>query len=699
MKKPLFFAGLAAFCFSAEAQSESAQSETQKTELHPLEHVLVTIPVHKKEARTALPVTVLSGDALREQAAMTLGDTLNGSPGLASSSFGPAVGQPVIRGQQGPRVAVLQNGLPALDVSTNSADHALSVEPVLAESIEVLRGPSTLLYGGGAIGGVVNVIDNRVPGKHINGVEGAVELRRNSVDNGRAGVARLDMGNGTWVFHLDALYRDWEEPEIPGLSVNERYADAEAIEESSDGVIGNADGRTRRFTLGSAYHFDGGYAGISYSELRNLYGIPSGVHHHHEEAVVGAPVEPEHEEEEGIDLAIEQRRWDVAGDVHNEGFWELLRWRGSYSEYQHQELEGDGAVGTTFSRDAWALRTELSHREVGNMHGVVGLQYLQSDFSALGEESFVPETENRNLGIFWLEDYHLDRWQFEAGLRVDRDELDSAEADLEAHNYFGASGSLAAIYDLNSVWSVSASYAESRRAPGAEERYSNIMIEPGDEYIVHGATGSVELGNPDLGREKSANIELGLRADMDRITAKLNVFSNQFSDFIYLQNTGLEQDEAPILSYQQQDADFVGVEYELKIALLPASYNNQIELRLYGDRISAELASGEDVPRLPPSRNGLALSWSYQDWSASIDYLHASKQDKPGANENPTESYNRVDADISWRWQYQSQSYIWSLKARNLGDEEIRSSSSFIRDAAPEPGRSLELAFRWEFGV
>ena len=188
---------------------------------HVLEHVLVTMPAHKKDAQTAMPVTVLRGEELRRRAASTLGDTLQQEPGLSSASFGPGVGQPVIRGQQGPRVQVLQNSLPSFDVSTNSADHAVSVEPLLADSVEVIRGPATLLYGSGAIGGVVNVLDNRVPATHVQGVEGGLELRHSSVDDGRTGIMRIDAGNGPWAFHLDGLYRDWNEPDIPGLAIDE----------------------------------------------------------------------------------------------------------------------------------------------------------------------------------------------------------------------------------------------------------------------------------------------------------------------------------------------------------------------------------------------------------------------------------------------------------------------------------------------
>ena len=659
-----------------------------------MEHVLVTMPMHKKEAQTALPVTVLDGDDLKRQAAATIGETLNHSPGLSSASFGPAVGQPVIRGQQGARVQVLQNGLPALDVSTNSADHAVSVEPILADSIEILRGPATLLYGGGAIGGVINVVDGRIPVKPLDGVEGVAEFRSGSVDDGRSGVFRVDAGDGSWVVHVDGLYRDWSDPDIPGLAINPR--NVEDTDESTDGFIGNASGRTRRVTVGSSYHFEDGYWGLSYSELSNQYGIPSGVHHHEEEHDDHEDHDHEEHGEEGVNLVIDQTRWDMAGDLHFDGPIDLLRWRLSYSDYQHQEIESSGEVGTTFSKEAWAGRLELSHRPWGNWHGVWGLQWLDADFSALGEESFVPENTTQTVGVFWLEDYHADKWSLEAGIRADIDSVKIVNTIADDQEETSFSTSLAGIYDLNDVWSLSLALSESQRAPNAEERFSNIGNTI-DHYVVHGATGAIEIGDENLKTEKSRNADVSLRADFGAVTGKITVFHNQFSDYIYLDNTGTQSDDADILQYRQQDATFKGAEYELSYNLSPASTEQQYELKLFGDRVSAELDSGQNVPRLPPGHDGVSVAWMWRAWQADMSYVHAHAQNKAGVNEAATAAYNRVDASISRDFTLAGTVYTAILKGRNLADEEIRSSASFIRDYAPEAGRNIELALRVSF--
>lgn len=673
---------------------------------HPMEHVIVSMPAHRQDARTAMPVTVLSNEALRRQAALSLGETLSQMPGLASASFGPAVGQPVIRGQHGPRVMVLENGLPSLDVSSNSADHAISAEPLLADSIEVLRGSSSLLYGGGAIGGVVNVIDGRIPSRPQNGLSGAAEIRHSSVDNGRNGVFRVDAGDGQWAWHVDGLYRDWDAPDIPGLAINP--ANVDDIEDNSDGVLSNADGRGRRLSLGGARHYDSGYWGVSYTHLDNRYGIPAGVHHHddhshddlledghhdeHDEAA-----DDGHGDEGGINLQVKQRRWDLAGDQHFAeaalGPWELLRWRLTYSEYEHREVEADGEVGTLFQRDAAAARLELVHQPIGDLHGVVGLQALSSTFSAEGEEAFVPETEQRNLGLFWLEDLHGDGWQVELGLRGEFDQLQTAAfADRDTHS---VSGSVGGTVDLSDQLQVGLSLAQSRRAPSAEERYANGMNSVGS-YVVHGATGLIELGDADLGRETANSGDLLFKADFDELTAEVSLFYADFNDYIYLANSGTEQLGSAVYQYRQQDARFSGLEYRLDYLLWQGL--GEFSVGLFGDRIRAQLDQGGDIPRLPPRRDGLRMGWTLSQLSAELSWVRAAAQTRPGQGESPTAGYHRLDASVSWAFDAPGGRYTLSVRCKNLGDEMIRSSSSFIRDYAPEPGRSLELALRLDLG-
>lgn len=672
----------------------------------PMEHMLISVPLHKQTAQTALPVTVLSGDELRRAAASTIGDTLNNAPGLANASFGPGVGQPVIRGQQGPRVTVLQNGTSSADASNISADHAVSVEAMLADSIEVLRGPSTLLYGGGAIGGVVNVVDNRVPTARQEELEGGAEYRHDAASDMNVGVGRLDGGRGNFAFHLDALYRDWNDLEIPGLAARESEEEHREHEDehehgegATDGYIDNTDGRTRSVTAGGSYHFGDSFIGFAVNRLENEYGIPAGAHEHHEEE----EHEEEHEEEEheegggGIRIDLEQTRYDLALHLHEPlpGL-EVARGFLSYTDYEHREIEPSGETGTRYASDTWEGRLELGHQPVAGLHGVFGLQAGQREFSALGEEAFIPVTDSRDLGLFLVEDYHAGAWTFEGGVRYDHDRRDPKAGAAEAREFDGFSASASALWDVAAEWQLSLALSRAERAPAIEELYSNIENTGPDTWVAHAATSAIELGNPDLDTELSNNADLALRWDNGSHYIEATVYYNDFQDYISLENTGLEVDEMPVLAYAQDDATFRGVELDSEFALGRFA-DGEVRLKLFGDATRGELDNGDDVPRLPPHRIGGRLAWSgnaLELWGRVID---AAEQDRPGLNEAETPGYTRWDAGVDYRLGLGENDLTLFLSLHNLTDEEIRLSTSFLRDVAPEAGRSVEAGLRYRF--
>jgi iron complex outermembrane receptor protein len=680
----------------------------------PLEHVLVSVPIHKKSAETALPVTVLTGDELRRAASATIGDTLSYKPGLANASFGPAVGQPVIRGQQGARVTVLQNGTSSADASNLSADHAVAAEPMLAESVEVLRGPSTLLYGGGAIGGVVNIIDNRIPANRQEGVSGGAEYRHDSAADMDTLVFRLDGGSGAFAYHLSGLYRDWNDVEIPGRSVREtdhedeeQHEDEEHDEEPAGarGYIPNSGGDTGTLNVGGSYHFDSGFVGLAVNRLENEYGIPSGAHshggheeeHEEEEHEEEEHEEGEHDEEGDVSIDMEQTRWDAALHLH-EPFAGADVFRGflTYTDYEHAELEGSGEVGTEYSNETWETRLELLHREFGGFPGVIGLQALSGDFSALGEESFIPETDSTELGLFLVEDYHAGDWIFELGARFDRDERDpdTASAGKETFSSFSASGS--ALWQVTEEWGLGAALSRSERAPTIEELYSNVEAESPDELVVHAATNAIEVGDSDLDTEVSNNLDLSLNWQRGLHFAEITVFYNDFSDYINLFNTGVEVEEVPVLTYTQDDAEFWGVEVDSEFALGSAG-GGEFRLGLFGDYIRGELDDGDDIPRLPPSRLGLRFLWTADNFDVWTRVIEADDQDRPGSNEESTEGYTRWDLGGEYRFPAGAGELLLFAEFSNITDEEIRLSTSFLRDVAPEPGRSVGVGLRYVF--
>lgn len=698
----------------------------------PMEHVLVSVPLHKQTAETALPVTVLSGDALRQAAGATIGDTLNNAPGLASASFGPGVGQPVIRGQQGPRVTVLQNGTRSADASNLSADHAVSVEAMLADSIEVLRGPSTLLYGGGAIGGVVNVVDNRIPTTRQQTLEGGAEYRHDAASDMDTLVGRLDGGSGDFAFHIDGLYRDWNDLEIPGMAArehgehdHEHEADHdhehgeegehghEEEAETTDGYIGNTDGRTRSATAGASYHFDGGFVGLAVNRLENEYGIPAGGHVHHHEEEGEHHEDEQHDEEhhdeehadahdeeghgEGVRIDLEQTRYDLALHLHEPlpGL-EVARGFVSYTDYAHDEVEPSGEVGTRYESETWEGRLELVHRETAGFHGVFGLQAAAREFSAVGEEAFIPKTDSRDLGFFLVEDYHSGAWTFEGGLRYDHDSRDPEGGIAESRDFDGFSVSGSALWDVADQWQLGLALSRAERAPSIEELYSNVENSGPGTWVSHAATNAIEIGNPDLDTEVSNNADLSLRWNSGDHYVTLTTYYNDFSDYISLENTGLEVEEMPVLAYDQTDATFKGVELDSQF-LLGNVGNGQVLLKVFGDATRGELDGDVDVPRLPPRRIGGRLAWNgslVEVWGRVID---AAEQDRPGINEEETAGYTRWDAGVNYRVGVGDSDLTLFLSLNNLTDEEIRLSTSFLRDVAPEAGRSVEAGLRYIF--
>lgn len=707
MKRSLFWlaAVAAGTAHAAEPQPAAAGGK-------PALEYLITVPLHRTEAETALPVTVIDGETLRERGAASIGAALDGSPGIASASFGPGVGQPVIRGQAGPRVKVLQNGVASADASAVSADHAVAVEPLLAESVEVLRGPATLLYGGGAIGGVVNVIDNRIPrALPEKAFSGAVEQRHDGASDGDTSVFRLDGGAGAIAWHLGGVYRDWNDVEIPGLAFNRDTV--EDLDESSDGFITNSDGRNHRIVGGLSWLFDNGHVGFAVSDMRSRYGIPSGGHVHIDGA--GHDHDHDHDEEEddhdhdhaeahghdAVRIDMRQTRYDLAGEWRRPaGTLDTLRWHLAYTDYEHSELEA-GVKATTFNNETWEGRLELIHRPIAGWHGVLGLQLRDTDFAALGEEAFIPASTTRAAGLFLVEDYHRGDWLYEIGLRADRD---SVEADGQGDERFNAySASASALWNFSPRWSLGAALSRSQRAPTVEELYSNVetVERHGDHFhyhdpVVHAATRAIEVGNADLDRETARNLDLTLRYHTEAVSGFVTAFYNDFRDFIYLGNTGFEVGEVAVLEYRQEDARFHGVEFELSLPLARIGAG-AFSVDLFGDRVRGELDRGGDVPRLPPWRLGARLNLAQGGLKTFVAVTHAADQDRPGAFEGETDGYRRLDAGVSYALALGATETTLFLRGSNLTDEEIRASTSFLRDFAPEPGRSLEAGVRFAF--
>lgn len=653
------------------------------------EHVIVTAPHNRTQAETALPITVLSGEQLQRDLANTLGETLDNKPGLANASFGPAVGQPVIRGQQGPRVKVLQNGTSAADASNASADHAVSAEPILADSIEVIRGPASLLYGNGAIGGVVNVIDNRIPSTVPEQTRSMLEMRYGSAAEEDTAVARVDGGSGAFAFHLSGLYRDWNDIDIPGKAIDVSALDPapQGPIENTNGFIANSDGHTRVGTVGGSWVFEKGYIGMAYNHLDNRYGIPPGV------VETGGSAEPE-EEEENIQLDVNADRYDLASEWQADSkVLQLLRLKVAYTDYEHKEIEGNGEVGTIFSNKTWETRFEAGHSFAEGWSGSAGLQVLHSDFSAIGEEAFIPQSDTLNAGVFLIESLELNNWIWELGARVETTEINPSDG-LSNQDFTTVSGSASALWTFTENWYAGVALTRAQRAPSTEELYSNPNLQTIESCVIHAATQACEIGDQQLQEESSNNIDVSLHWDYSGGESYVTVYYNDFEDFIFLNNSGQAINDIPVLFYEQNDARFFGIEAESTWLFLQSAQGD-FKLTLFGDWLQGELDNNQDVPRLPPLRVGATLDYALGPLGAYVRGVNAADQDRSGSNESDTDGYTRWDAGVDYHVKLPRRGeLLLFLKGTNLSNEEIRLSASFLRNIAPEAGRSIEVGFR-----
>ena len=647
-----------------------------------LEEVVVTAtPLERDSLEMTQATTVLNGAGLQKQLDNTIGETIERVPGVQSGFFGPGVGQPIIRGLTGARVSVLENNIASNDVSGLSVDHAVTIEPFLAEQVEILRGPATLLYGSNGIGGVVNVRTNRVPSRPTDGLEGDVQIQGDSVSDALFGAASLDYGEGSFGLHADIFYRDREDYDIPGFAEEEPDPDEEAVE----GVLENSFVETSGGSLGLSYLFDGGYVGIAFSRYDNEYGIPGAGHHHEEEeddheGEEGHDHEGEEEEEEMVMLDIEQEKVDVNAEVATPfaGF-DRLRVFASYNDYGHIEFEGE-ETGTVFDAETFEGRFELLHEPVWGWNGVIGAQFYDRDFSAIGEEAFVPPTETDRLGLFLLEEQQFGDVLVELGVRIDDVDMQTNTGISRDFSPFSASAGL--VWHLTEDVHLAGSLSRSERAPAEEELFADGP---------HIATQTFEIGDIGLDEETATNAEITLRKHAGAWTGSVTLYRNDFDDFIYLADTGMEEDELPVRTWTQQDAEFTGLEAELRYA-----FTDSLDLYLMGDTVDADLDDGTNVPRTPPQRFGGGLDWDMERWAVGLDVIRYSSQDNVAAFEERTDGYTLVGADFAYRFNSQAQWELY-LRGRNLGDEEARNHTSFLKEGAPLPGRNFIFGIRASF--
>ena len=639
-------------------------------------------------------VDILEDTELKRKASTNIGTTLSKQPGIHSAPFGNAVGRPIIHGLGGARVKIMEDRIDTLDVSVSSGDHAVSIEPFIADRVEVLKGAGTLLYGSGAIGGVVDVHTGRIP-HHIpqKPISGGIETRFSNNEDANTTSLKLNGGKKYFAWHLDATRKDSDNYKIPGFAESSRLR---ALEEAESGGEGEEE-HARDILSGSAFTFesaafgasyikDWGFVGLSISDTDATYGLPGHAEHHDAEGE-GEPLEAHHDDETAT-LILKQTRTDFELGLENPtDAISSINVRIGVNDYEHQEIEPNGEVATRFSNQAWESRAEVIF-DADEWTNVIGAQHSQRDFSALGEEAFIQPVDTTESGLFWLAERSISTFDIEAGLRLGQTKHDpSLAVSKDFSNY---SASLGAIVPLSHSWQLNIIADYSSRAPVAEELYADGP---------HLTTNSYEQGNAELDSESAINLSATLQYQDDLWSASITVYQTEFSDFIYQQDTGTVLDDLSVVAYQQNDATFFGADVELATNIIKQA-DNTVHLKALFDFVNAEVdvAGNDYLPRTPPTRYGLGIESQWGAFSGSIDYVRVDEQLNTTDLELATDAYNDLSAYAEHKQSLSNSVTLTSfLQAKNLTNDEQRVHTSFIKDLAPAPARTIEAGIRLVF--
>lgn len=679
---PLVAASLA---FPSLARADDAAPGDNDPHNPPVAEIVVTAnPLGRTSDDLVQPVDVLSGEDLDRVRRGTLGETLESQPGVSTTDFGGGAGRPVIRGLAGPRVEMLENGMSAMDVSDLSPDHAVTIAPAQARQIEILKGPASLLYGNSASGGVVNVDNGRLPTAVEEGLHGAVDTYYGANGDEGSFSGELNYGRGAHMLHADYGFREAEDYSIPGWS----NVDGSGFHET----MNNSQLRAQSGAASYSYiDGSGDVFGVAGSRYVTNYGLPV---------------------EDTAFIQMHQTRFDVQAILARpiEGL-ESLKFRGGSSNYDHTEFEAKHEPGTIFHNQQFQGRLEAVHVPVLGFRGVFGVQMNWRDFSAQGEEAYVPPVLSRQYGVFFLEERPYSLGKLEFGARVERDT--NTPEGYPQRDYTPFSASLGSSFNLGEHSHLKLYATHGERSPVPEELYA---------YGPHGATSTFERGNLDAKKETSNNFELGFDHHQGRFGFDASVYYNRISNYLYLAEVdqGLNADgsgtpasdgiadrvdgdgtfdpagEVLLVDYQQADAKLYGFETEARYALL---INGPFKLnaRVFGDYVRAKLSGGDSLPRIPPMRYGLGLDGSWQRIDGGLSYTRVDRQNDIAPLETATAGYNLLNADLSYKFfvaEDGEHSAAVYLRGSNLLDEEIRRSTSFIKDQVPAPGRSVYLGVR-----
>mgnify|MGYP006136045025 FL=1 len=694
-------------------------------------------PFHASVMEASIPVSVLSGEKLRQQQASTLGDTLEKQVGVHTNFHAGVASTPIIRGLSGPRVMITQNGLDVSDVSRVGPDHSVATEASTATQIEVLRGPATLFFGSGAIGGVVNVVDERVPTN--NTPFGEFILEKNSVNNQKLAAFNVKNGTDSFAFYADGFWRESDDYRIPeppkSAASNEHHNKVENSAEESNS-----------FTLGGSYLFDQGYVGLSAGKLNREYGIPG--HTHGEEETHEDEHDHDEESEPQVFADLEQNRYQLIGEYNfDDSLFSVVNFKASYTDYKHAEIEA-GAVGTTFANDTTELKVDLLHHPIMDWRGGISVHAKDTDVEAIGSEAFTPPSTQKMIALAMMQERHFDNILVQFGARVERVTLDaknvrlphleahghdeSGEAEVHDHDhgheeesaeltrvfaveqtFTPVTTSLGVVWDFTEGYNVGASISRSQRAPSASELLSfgphigTRSYEVGALFALNDHH-EVALNSQAIDLETANNIDISFRKTQGDVAVIVNAFYNQVDNYYYQVATGLfgsdghdhhghdhgghSAGELPVYIFKSQDATLHGFEAQVNWNI-----NEELSSSFFADYVRARLKNGGDLPRTPPLRFGTNFRYQLESFSAHLDITRYQEQDKVANLETTTSGYTLVDLGVSYQLPLLDHDITFYATAKNLTDEYAKVHSSFVKDIAPRQGRSLAVGLRAYF--
>ena len=685
-----------ACAWGLHAQAQTAPNSTANPTSSP-PSTASTVPTLKEVTITAnplgsndliAPAVQTSGTDLLLRQQSTLGETLANTPGVSSSYFGPNASRPIIRGLDGDRVRILQNSGASIDASGLSYDHAVPLDPIAIERIEVLRGPGALLYGGSAVGGVVNVIDNRIPREPVEGVAGKADVGLSTGNQGKNGALLLEVGNKSYTLHADVFARSSGDVSVP-VDLACTKPGAPALQRK----ICNSAATAKGGALGGSVFFDRGYLGASLSNFKTNYGTVA---------------------EDEVTIDMRSKRFALEGEVKLGGWVQSVKGQFSRTDYQHTEFEGPD-VGTVFKNKGNDLRLEARHAKLGNLEGVVGLQTEKTNFSADGAEAFAPYSRSKQAAIFAYEEAAFSWGKVSLGGRLESAKVESfgnpqvARFTPAARSFKPASYAAGGLLNITPQWQLTGNFAVTQRAPKDYELFADGP---------HIATASYEIGNAAINREKSTNIDLGAKWRSGANTAQFNVFMNRFKNYVLLDATGnlrgldgelnpldidgdgvadgSGEEILPEFAYAQVPAKFRGLEASGNWRLAQGD-SGKLDMQWRFDTLRATNSNtGASLPRIAPVRVGATLVWGFGPWSVRGGFDRFGKP-----RDNTAEAYTLFNAALTYSMKVQNANLLWFARLENAANKLAYSATSILTQSAPGksplPGRSVKVGLQASF--